>query len=338
MKRILLPLLVLSFLLLTSCEPLRTPPAETPAPFSFYKTEAVPTEPPAASPTEDAAPEPELPSLTPSPAKPTRTPLPTNPPIPAAPENLDPEAMVLIPGGSFLMGCDAANNASLACPESELPQHEVTVAQFLISKYEITNAQYQACVAKGECEKPTAEKSKTRAQYYSDPLFANFPVVNVTHKNAQAYCASIGGRLPTEAEWEFAARGPAGNLYPWGNETPGCDRANSYNNANGTSCVGDTTPVGAYPLGATPLGVMDLAGNVWEWVADYYAPDSYTQSAEVNPTGPASGAEFVVRGGGWSGSWLKLRTSARAYDLSFYSGSDLGFRCVLPYESPYPVE
>ena len=314
--------LLISLLVFSGCEPLMTPPTEgQPAaeiiePSATLVPEVVPTET-AVPPTETSIPQP------------TSTPLPTNAPIPAEPTDVDPQEMISIPAGTFLMGCDPANNGGLNCPAADGPAHQVSLDAFAIMRYEVTNARYQACVEAGGCEIPNAIDTETRAEYYGNPEYANYPVVNVSHSDAEAYCAWAEMRLPTEAEWEFSARGTAGNLYPWGNQDPDCSLANSYNDLNGTYCVTDTTAVGSYPAGASEFGLMDMAGNAWEWVADFYSPEYYDQSPQENPSGPESGSEYVVRGGGWSGSWLDLRGSARAYDLSFYSGSDLGFRCAM---------
>lgn len=325
MKRILL---FVSLFLLVSCESLVTPPLETPEDFTVYQPSQTPTDFPTIPPTSVVT---ETPTSLP---RPTSTPIPTYAPYPPFPEGVLPGEMVSIPAGSFLMGCDPATNGNNPCPPSELPQREVSLDAFQISRYEVTNEEYRACVITGRCDEPLSHDSKTRSDYYNDPAYAYYPVVNVNFKNAQQYCGVIGGRLPTEAEWEYAARGNSGNLYPWGDDAPDCSQANSYNNTSGSSCVGDTVAVGSYPLGESPFGLNDMAGNVWEWVSDYYAPDAYSSPFTDNPSGPASSSERVVRGGGWSGSWHYLRTTSRAYDLYFYSGVDLGFRCVVPIYEP----
>ncbi len=314
--------LLISLLVFSGCEPLLTPPAEVQPtaeivePSATLAPEALPTETPVPA-TETSIPQP------------TATSLPTNAPVPEEPTDIDPQEMVTIPAGTFLMGCDPANNAGQNCTISDGPAHQVSLDAFAMTRYEITNELYQACVEDGACEVPNDFSTGTRVEYYGNPDYANYPVVNVSHSDAKDYCTWAGMRLPTEAEWEYAARGTAGNLYPWGNEDPDCSLANSYNDLNGSYCVTDTTAVGSYSAGASEFGLMDMAGNAWEWVADFYSPDYYAQSPEENPSGPESGSEYVVRGGGWSGGWLDLRSSARAYDLSFYSGSDLGFRCAM---------
>ena len=329
MKRILL---FLSLLLLVSCEPLLSPPLETPQNFELYKPSQTATALPITPTVEETV---VIPTAT---LQAINTPLPTNAPVPGATEDIDPAAVITIPGGSFWMGCSPDTSELAICPSSAQPAHEVTLNEFTIGVYEVSNAQYQVCVAAGSCSQPRVLSSKTRPDYYINPAYANFPVVNVTHQDAEDYCSFMGGRLPTEAEWEYAARGPEGNLYPWGNQSPDCSFANSFNNANGTACVGDTTAIGSYPNGRSDFGLMDMAGNVWEWVGDYYSPSYYESSPPENPTGPDLGMEYVVRGGGWSGSWLYLQTTTRAYDLNYYRGADLGFRCVFQNESDNPSD
>jgi formylglycine-generating enzyme required for sulfatase activity len=154
-------------------------------------------------------------------------------------------------------------------------------------------------------------------------LYPNRPVVNVTWYEAAAWCAWAGGRLPTEAEWERASRGPEGRKYPWGNEKPDPERAN-YDKTN----INHATPVGLFPRGMTPDGIDDLAGNVYEWVADWYADNYSEQSSSVNPTGPASGQHRVLRGGSWfNGSWC-LRSSYRVRYEPDLGYDGIGFRCV----------
>jgi formylglycine-generating enzyme required for sulfatase activity len=239
-----------------------------------------------------------------------------------------PEGMVLIPATVYMMGCDPEHNNGYNCPNDELPQHKVSLSAYAIDVYEVTNAQYAACVAAGGCAVPIVSASKTRDDYYQNPEYANFPMINVKWEQAQAYCTWAGKRLPTEAEWELAARGTTPKAYPWGDEAPDCSKANVYHNATMSACVGDTVAVGSYPEGASEFGVMDMTGNVWEWVADSYIEDFYSVSPTENPLAEEANQLRTVRGGGWASNWLAARVSSRAYDLSFYSGSDLGFRCA----------
>jgi serine/threonine-protein kinase len=224
--------------------------------------------------------------------------------------------MVYVPGGIFEMG-------SADGDDHEQPVHTVTLDSFWIDKTEVTNAEYARCVVDGTCSPPSESGSGTRESYYGDSQFDNYPVIYVSWYDADTYCQWVGGRLPTEAEWEYAARGPDGNVYPWGNDPPNDTLLNYDHN------VGDTTEVGAYPDGASWVGAMDMAGNVWEWVADWYDGDYYASSPSQNPKGPETRDEKVARGGGWSVSGAGGRAASRYHPLPDDRLDALGFRCVV---------
>ena len=230
---------------------------------------------------------------------------------------------VLIPAGSFRMGCDN-NNSAESCLSSEQPLHTVTLSAYYVDKYEVTNARYKVCVDAGECTAPQDMDSYTRIPYYGTSTYANYPVIHVTWRQASAFCAWEGKRLPTEAEWEKAARGSIDTRkYPWGNSAPDGTLLNYNEN------VGDTTPVGSYPSGASRYGVWDMAGNVWEWVNDWYDRSYYSLSPTSDPQGPATGAQRVVRGGAWDYYDNDARSARRFYSYpDSWFGYSRGFRCA----------
>ena len=234
-----------------------------------------------------------------------------------------PAAMVFVPAGPFAMGCNS--NAS-QCTGADKPAHGVTLGAYSIDMYEVTNARYAACVNAGACSAPHEKSSNSRPEYYGNTKYANYPVIHVSWSQAAAFCAWDGKRLPTEAEWERAARGHYGSvIYPWGFALPTCDLLNF---TPAGPCVGDTTPVGAYQGGVSSTGAMDMSGNVYEWVADWYQSDYYTVSPPVNPQGPASGVYRVLRGGSWHSCYGTIRTSSRFLRLPEFSSYEIGFRCA----------
>lgn len=219
--------------------------------------------------------------------------------------------MVFVPGGTFQMGSDPAQDPNAG--DSEQPQHAVTLAAFWLDRTEVTNSLYAQCVKAGQCD---ASRYATNSIYNG----ANLPVVGVNWKDADTYCQWAGGQLPTEAQWEYAARGTDGRLYPWGNESPTCALAQI------AGCKGDIVSVGRFsPAGDSWVGAADMAGNVWEWVADWY--DDYSNTPEKNPTGPLSGDYKVLRGGG---CYYSIRAACRNIYQPGNANGGVGFRCVVP--------
>lgn len=223
--------------------------------------------------------------------------------------------MVFISAGEFSMGCDPGNSAEYCRPDllpwltNEFPMHQVYLESYYIEIYEVTNQKYSKCVEAGICAPPLNYSSYTRPSYFDNPDFANYPVIYITWSQANTYCAWAGKRLPTEAEWEKAARGTEYRVFPWGNEQINCSLANYWSTTH--FCVGDTTEVGSYPLGASIYGVLDLAGNVKEWVSDWYQADYYNISPYYNPMGPDTGTAKVARGGSFYSSDFGVRTAMR---------------------------
>ena len=219
---------------------------------------------------------------------------------------------VFVPAGPFAMGLDEGGF-------DEKPQHEVVLDAFWIMQTEVTNEQYESCVAADVCSPPF------HPDWGSDEFWALYdlhPVTQVTWEQAVAYAEWAGGRLPTEAEWEKAARGTDGRRYPWGDATPNAQRLN-FNDA-----IGDTQPVGSYPAGASPYGALDMAGNVWEWVADWYGESYYAVSPRENPTGPAEGERRVLRGGAYNSILYNVGACFREGAVITDRGDTYGFRVV----------
>jgi serine/threonine-protein kinase len=284
------------------------PPTETPAPTA---TALPPTETPA--PTATALP-------------PTETPTPEPTPRPSLGDTwtrpADGMEMVYVPAGEFLMGSDEGF-------DNEKPQHTVYLDAFWIDRTEVTNAQYRPCVEGGACPEP---------ECWGDDRFngPDHPVVCVSREYAAAYCQWAGGRLPTEAEWEKAARGTDGRIYPWGDAFDGtrlnyCDANCEYEHRDTgfDDRYAWTAPVGSYPTGASPYGALDMAGNVQEWVADWYADDYYGRSPERNPKGPDAGGYWVFRGGSWDDDSARARCAYRNGGIQDGWSHNNGFRCGL---------
>ena len=222
-----------------------------------------------------------------------------------------PGRMVHVPAGSFTMGCNASLDNQ--CSVDEFPAHLVMLSAFDIDRFEVTQAEYQACIAAGSCTTPAAN--------FDPAANADLPVRDVTWDQAGAYCLFAGKRLPTEAEWEFAARGSDNRIYPWGNQPPDCTRANFM------GCGGAPVAAGRDP-GASPFLELDAAGNVWEWTADYYDPSYYSTSPVQDPQGPLSGTFRVARGGSYATVSEALRCSNRVTGSPSLPYDDFGIRCA----------
>jgi formylglycine-generating enzyme required for sulfatase activity len=232
-----------------------------------------------------------------------------------------PMPMVNVPAGDFIMG---SSSSDAQASSDEKPQHTVYLDAFQIDKYEVTNALYKQCVDAGMCYLPSTLSSYARSTYYGDPSFDNYPVINVSWYDARAYCEWAGKQLPTEAQWEKAARGTDGRIYPWGNTWD----VTKLNSLVSSPSVGDTTAVGSYPTGASLYGALDMAGNVWEWVADWHDPNYYSHSPLRDPQGPSSGLYKVLRGGSWDNGMADARAANRDFGVPAYYYAHLGFRCV----------
>jgi formylglycine-generating enzyme required for sulfatase activity len=226
------------------------------------------------------------------------------------PMTKDEMVMRYVPAGPFYMGSPEGVGEG-----SEHPQHVVNLNAFWIDETEVTPWHYQNCIGAGVCDVPPVD----------DYALGGKPV-EVPWDAAQAYCHWAGGRLPTEAEWEKAARGSDGRTYPWGERQPDCSLAN---HASRTGfCSDGPVDAGGYPDGASPYWALDMAGNVAEWVGDWYDPGYYAVSPEQDPQGPHSGLERVVRGGSWDDTFSAIRAAYRGARAPDELG--IGFRCVVP--------
>lgn len=244
--------------------------------------------------------------------------------------------MSLIPEGEFSMG-DMIDDAMAECKthlndcqqnwfENSSPSHIIHLDSYYIDTYEVTNSHYKACVDAGICTPPKSNSSYTRSNYYGNPQYNDYPVIYVDLGMAKNYCRWRGGYLPSEAQWEKAARGTDGRTYPWG-ENLDC------NSANYLGCVGDTMSVGRYTNNISPYGLYDMAGNVSEWVADWFSENYYQESPSSNPLGPNNGHSGIIRGGSWFGIELYTDTSIRVALDATYSDNFIGFRCASDIDS-----
>jgi formylglycine-generating enzyme required for sulfatase activity len=285
----------------------------------------------------------------------TNTPVPTNSPKPPTPTPIptstlgvgstqvsekDGMVLVYVPEGNFTMGASVdqamvvcklyKNNCQRGWFTDEEPAHTVYLDTYWIDQTEVTNKMYALCVSSGKCSPPKSSESSTRKNYYGNPEYDNFPVIYVSWDDASAYCAWADSRLPTEAEWEKAASWDEINqvkyTYPWGNTTNDCSLSNFPDGSK--YCVGDTTAVDNYPNGKSPYGALDMIGNVWEYVADWFGDRYYWTLPDGvhNPTGPSSGEYHAVRGGEW-GANSYTHTADRDFDEDG-AANFLGIRCA----------
>jgi formylglycine-generating enzyme required for sulfatase activity len=237
----------------------------------------------------------------------------------------DNSVMVKVPAGTFRMGSTDGD-------DDEKPPHDVYLSEFYIDKYEVTNRQYkQFCDATGRAA-PSDPGFTGMPNYFTS--YPSYPVACVSWTDAEAYATWAGKSLPTEAQWEEAARGTDGRKYPWGNEEPdagGFYRAN-YSGTDSISARRDgfryTSPVGSYERGKSPYGCYDMAGNVWEWCQDWYDESYYGRSSGNDPTGPSSGSSRVLRGGSWINYARYLRCANRGWNEPAYRLGNIGFRCA----------
>jgi eukaryotic-like serine/threonine-protein kinase len=211
---------------------------------------------------------------------------------------------------------------------AEEVEHAVILNGFWIDQTEVTNGQYAHCVDEGVCQPPVRLDSYSHPEYFGNPQFDAYPVIYVTWNDADTFCRWDARRLPTEAEWERAARGSDERIYPWGDQAP---QPTLLNYDFG---VGDISPVGQYPLGASPYDVLDMAGNVQEWVSDWYSADYYSSSAASDPRGPLATKARVVRGGSWLDNRYGVRSALRRFYPPDSAFVNLGFRCAVSTTAP----
>jgi len=305
--------LIVSFVILTGCRPATSIPY-VPTPANPIVTAVI------SSPT----------------SAPTNTPKPASTPVVTEIRKSDNMSMIYIPAGNFTMGSDNGQ-------PDEAPMHQVYLDDYWIDTTEITNEMYGLCVEAGNCKPPLQTGSYTRTIYYGETKFANYPVIYVDWDMANAYCEWSGARLPTEAEWEKAARGEDMRIFPWGNawdvqlhrrlnfadkHTP-----ETTSDVNLNDGYRDTAPVGSYSQGKSPYGVYDMAGNVWEWVADWYDPLYYQSSPSNDPQGPNGPTRaisgHVLRGGSWVAADESIFHTSNRNGLEPTGFSEsIGFRCA----------
>jgi eukaryotic-like serine/threonine-protein kinase len=234
----------------------------------------------------------------------------TNKPIQQKTSAADGMVQVYVPAGEFLMGKPGE-------PDSNSPQRTIYLDAFWIDQVEVSNTMYEKCVKDGVCSLPALSDNP----YYGKWVYRNYPVAYANWTQAVTYCEWAGRRLPTEAEWEKAARGTDGRKYPWGNETPNPRYANY-----SESLIGEAVPVYRYPMGASPYGALNMVGNMREWVADWYSDSYYSEMPERNPTGPAEGFERSLRSGAYDA--FDILAAKRYKHQPQSAGLSRGFRCA----------
>jgi hypothetical protein len=223
---------------------------------------------------------------------------------------LDGSQLAYVPAGDFIMGSGIGNT----------PQKTVSLDPYWIYTTDVTNKMYAQCVASGNCAAPAQEVG---TPVYTNPDYGDFPVVGVTWDMATNYCKWAQASLPTEAQWEKAARGQASAVHPWGEANPSCDLLNF------SGCLGHISAVTDYPAGRSPYGLLDMAGNVFQWVNDFYDPNYYDTMPAQNPTGPTGGDSHVIRGSSFESDAASTLAAVRHYGAAAYHSRDLGFRCVV---------
>ena len=228
---------------------------------------------------------------------------------------VDGTTLIAIPGGTFLMGdINSADN----------PEREITVSSFWLYSTKVTNGQYALCVASGKCSPP----DPANAEQFANPAFTNFPVTGVNYDQASNYCSFVKGHLPTDAQWEKSARGPDGNIFPWGDQAPECSLLNF------GFCEGKTTYINQYPEGKSFYDAWDMSGNVREWVFDWYDPHYNVENPIADPHGPDTGTERSVRSNSYQDS-ANAAIAANRFSLDpSLNQPDLGFRCAVNEENP----
>lgn len=285
------------------------PTDETDEPTPTEEPSATPTDRPTETPTDEPT-EPATEESTPS------DPVPTTIARAIVQKGVD---MLLVQEGLFIMG-------SRVGQQDEAPEHQVYLDTYYIDRTEVSIEDYMVCVAEGDCVDPAVTRSRTRSRYYDLAQYSTYPVINVTWEEAQAYCKWRGGHLPTEAQWEKAAAWDPDregtHVFPWGTDLDAF-----YLNYGGTQ-IGDTSAVGSYPNGRSSYDVADMAGNVAEWVYDWYASNFYGVSPFANPVGPIEGTERVYRGGSYASFGAELRTPSRQSMAPTSRNETIGFRCA----------